>query len=286
MLLKDISPFVRFARQFAISGEMPSVQRRVQTRDNRMFFVVDGQGSIDIDDRSYPLKRHTLVILHAGEVYRINPCGKLSLIVINFDYTYAFSSIKDSFSPVSSGFMGVLEDTVFEDADSLHSSLVISDGARFEDSLRSVLRDLGNRWELCDSYRSALIKTVIIDAVLSESDNKKGRDASSRLADNVARYLKEHYSEPVENETLAEQFHFTSVYINRVFKREMGTTVRQYLISVRIDNAKELLRSREYTPSETAVMVGFDDYPHFSKTFKAIVGMTPSEYCRQHGSIE
>ena len=34
------------------------------------------------------------------------------------------------------------------------------------------------------------------------------------------------------------------------------------------------------------VMVGFDDYPHFSKTFKAIVGMTPSEYCRQHGSIE
>jgi len=282
MLLKDINPFVRFARQFAISEGMPSVMRRVQTRDNRMFFVVDGQGYIDIEDKIYTLRRHTLVLLHAGEKYRILPSGKLNLIVLNYDYTDRFSSIKRSFSPAFTDFEGVLEEIVFEDTESLHTSLVISDGAKFEDRLRGVLCDFGDDTQLRDSYRSALVKTIIIDAAASTLESVDDIDTSSRLAQSVAGYLREHYSESVENKTLTEHFHFTSVYINRVFKRHIGTTVRQYLISLRIDNAKELLRSGEYTSSEAAVMVGFDDYPHFSKTFKTIVGMTPSKYCHSH----
>ena len=92
--------------------------------------------------------------------------------------------------------------------------------------------------------------------------------------------MREHYSERVENETLSEHFHFTSIYINRVFKRETGTSVRQYLIALRIDIAKELLSSGEYTPSATANLTGFDDYPHFSKTFKKFTGKSPKEYLK------
>ena len=47
MLLKDIDPFVRHIRHFTISELSPSAGKDVKTRDNRIFYVTDGDGSID-----------------------------------------------------------------------------------------------------------------------------------------------------------------------------------------------------------------------------------------------
>ena len=142
------------------------------------------------------------------------------------------------------------------------------------------MRDFSKDGELGDAYASAVIKTVLVDAALKSYEAKEEKTALAALASSVADYVRENYCESVENETLSKHFHFTSVYINRVFKRYMGTSVHKYLISVRIDMAKELIQSREYSPSEVAVMVGFDDYPHFSKTFKRLTGKSPSDYCK------
>lgn len=280
MLLKDINPFVRYARQFAIMSGMPSALKNVRTRDNRIFFAVGGSGSICIEGVSYPLARHTLVILRAGDEYRIEPDGRLTLIVVNFDFTNQFSAIRHSFSPFSSEFPGALEDISIDDAEVLSASVVIDDAAEYEDRLKSILRDFSKYGELGDAYASAVIKTVLVDAALKSYEAKEEKTALAALASSVADYVRENYGEPVENETLSKHFHFTSVYINRVFKRYMGTSVHKYLISVRIDIAKELIQSREYSPSEVAVMVGFDDYPHFSKTFKRLTGKSPSDYCK------
>ena len=280
MLLKDIEPYVRYARQFAIMSGMPSVLRSVRTRDNRIFFVVGGNGVIYIEEQSYTLRQHTLVVLRAGEEYRIEPEDRLTLIVVNFDFTSEFSAIRHSFSPYSSDFPGPLEDISIEDAEIFSTSVVIDDASEYEDRLRCILRDFSECEALGDAYASALVKTVLVDVALRSSETNAERSDLAILAASVADYVRANYYEPVENETLSKHFHFTSVYINRVFKRYMGVSVHQYLISVRIGMAKELIRSREYSPSEVAVMVGFDDYPHFSKTFKRLTGKSPSDYCK------
>lgn len=280
MLLKDISPFVRHVRHFTISDSTPSSGKDVKTRDNRLFFVTDGQADITIEGKEYQLKRDTLLVIRSGKSYRIIPRKKVSVIVVNFDFTEDFSSITQSFHPFSADFPGVLEDITFDDAADLNDHLITHDGARYENRVRSLLTEFFGKDEWKSAFLGATVKAIILDLARLSALTAKKNCSTSHLVSEVISYLKEHYSERVENETLSEHFHFTSIYINRVFKRETGTSVRQYLIALRIDIAKELLSSGEYTPSATANLTGFDDYPHFSKTFKKFTGKSPKEYLK------
>ena len=63
-----------------------------------------------------------------------------------------------------------------------------------------------------------------------------------------------------------------------MFKKETGQTLTQYLIDVRIDKAKEMLRNPERTIGEIACMVGYQDERHFSKLFSKMTGVKPVSY--------
>ena len=276
MLLRDITPFIRHVRHFAISDATPSAHKDVRTRDNRIFFVTDGAVDITVGENEYTLHRDSLILIRSGEFYRLDPLKNSSITVINFDFTENFSAIKQSFHPFSSDFPGVLENIAFDDAPCLRSHIVLENAGRLSENISSLVDEFYQRSEWSDAYLSAVLKAMIIDIARTAACAVPSRNT---LVKNVIRYMQEHYSERVENETLSEHFHFTSVYINRVFKREMGISIRKYLIALRIDIAKELLISGECSPSEAAIATGFDDYPHFSKTFKALTGKSPREYC-------
>lgn len=278
MLLKDIAPFVRHVRHFTISDNTPNSGKDVKTRDNRIFFITDGQADASIEGKEEHLERNTLLLIRSGKSYKIIPKEKVSVIVVNFDFTEDFSAIKQSFSPFSTDFPGTLENVYFDDTSALTEYIITRDGAKFEHRIKSLLTEFFGNDDWHSAFLGASLKAIILDLVRLTSLGTKQNHSAPRLVNDVIAYLKEHYSERVENETLSEHFHFTSIYINRVFKAEMGTTVRQYLISLRIDIAKELLSSGEYTPGESAVLCGFDDYPHFSKTFKKFTGKSPKEY--------
>jgi AraC-like DNA-binding protein len=218
------------------------------------------------------------VLIRAGVEYRITPRPRVSVIVVNFDITSDFSSIRQSFHPYSSDFPGVLENVSLDDAPALDTALILSDGGRFTSRIRSMLNDFHDVPEWRDAFLSATAKALILDLVRSDMETSRGANGPSRLVREVTAYLREHYADRVENETMAKHFHFTSVYLNRLLKKETGLSLRQYLIALRIDVAKELLSSGEYSPYEVATAVGFEDYPHFSKTFKRATGKSPSEY--------
>ena len=63
-----------------------------------------------------------------------------------------------------------------------------------------------------------------------------------------------------------------------MFKRYFGNSISRELIDFRLQKAKELLGSTEYTISQIAELCGYETYAHFAKQFKAQEGVTPSEY--------
>jgi two-component system response regulator YesN len=69
------------------------------------------------------------------------------------------------------------------------------------------------------------------------------------------------------------KFHFS-----RTFKKETGITYQDYLNNRRVEKAKELLKVKKLSVSETALSVGYKDITHFERIFKGIVGVTPSSY--------
>ena len=71
---------------------------------------------------------------------------------------------------------------------------------------------------------------------------------------------------------------YSKAYIFRQFKTSMGMSIMDYYISLKIKTAKELISKSDYSIKEISDRLSFDTPNYFSKTFKKIVGITPSQY--------
>lgn len=91
-------------------------------------------------------------------------------------------------------------------------------------------------------------------------------------------YVDEHYMEDVTPQSLAEQFHINVSYLSQLFKKESGGTYTEYLTSLRIKNACRLLSTSDEKIADIAERVGFHDYFYFTRVFKKVMDMSPSEY--------
>ena len=75
----------------------------------------------------------------------------------------------------------------------------------------------------------------------------------------------------------------TGAYISTIFKKETGMTLTNFLIQIRIEKAKEMIRTTNMTINEIAYAVGYVDARYFSKLFIKTVGIKPVEYRRFYG---
>ncbi|MCQ2432253.1 MAG: AraC family transcriptional regulator [Clostridia bacterium] len=103
--------------------------------------------------------------------------------------------------------------------------------------------------------------------------------ARMRQVDETVRYIHEHYTE--EDISLSQLVAMTDigeVYYRRLFRAKYGTTPVKYILNLRIDYAKHLIRDSACTVEFAAQMVGFSSAAYFCRQFRALTGMTPKEY--------
>lgn len=78
--------------------------------------------------------------------------------------------------------------------------------------------------------------------------------------------------------TLADHVYLTPTYLSNLFKKSTGQTIGQYLVDVRIEKAKRLMKEPQLKFYQVASMVGYEDPNYFAKIFKKKTNMTPSEH--------
>ncbi|MBQ8199991.1 MAG: AraC family transcriptional regulator [Lachnospiraceae bacterium] len=96
--------------------------------------------------------------------------------------------------------------------------------------------------------------------------------------DKATIYFNEHYSEEISIEEYAQNNHFSVSWFIRNFKHCTGSTPMQYILSKRIYNAEILLHDSTYNVTEIAEIVGYENPLYFSRIFKKVKGLSPSEY--------
>ena len=94
----------------------------------------------------------------------------------------------------------------------------------------------------------------------------------------IKRYIKDNLNNKLTLRNIAEKVGYSPNYCDSLFKKETGESIINYLIKERINEAKRLLIERTLTIKEIALFVGFEDYNYFSRTFKKITGVSPTEY--------
>lgn len=101
------------------------------------------------------------------------------------------------------------------------------------------------------------------------------------LLEDVCVYLQNHYQYDITRESVARQFEISPSYLSRIFQVQGHMTFSSYLMHVRADRAKHLLRSYNLKLDEVSVRCGYRDTAYFCCVFKRLAKLTPAEYRAQ-----
>ncbi len=120
------------------------------------------------------------------------------------------------------------------------------------------------------------LKIALYQESLRHKENIIGE--KDKLIFEITKYIQEHLQEEITLKVLAEKFFLSPVYVSQLFKNEIGVNFLTYLTNIRIERAKILLMSSGTSVSDIAEKVGFKDYRVFSKVFKKMESIPPSQF--------
>lgn len=106
----------------------------------------------------------------------------------------------------------------------------------------------------------------------------KASEKSMSVVGTAKEYIQNNYSRDISLDDVSRTVNISPYYFSKIFKEETGEGFVEYLTGIRIEKAKELLNTTEYSMKEICSMVGYADPNYFSRSFKKNVGVTPTEY--------
>lgn len=110
--------------------------------------------------------------------------------------------------------------------------------------------------------------------------DKKGKKPEEIVA-LIKAYIQNNYQNIIDLSIISENLGFSASYLTKIFMKYEGMTPSKYLKQYRILIAKQLLRSTDIPISVISAQTGFGDQFHFSKTFKSVMGSSPTQYRNQ-----
>lgn len=114
----------------------------------------------------------------------------------------------------------------------------------------------------------------IIPAIASFSAGKDEKDDVQRAKD----FILSNIAQNLSVKDVAEYVHLSPEYFTKLFKRETGQNIKNYMLQVKVDAAKDLLGNPNIPVSVVALELGYNNFSHFTQIFKKFENITPTEY--------
>ena len=271
-ILYTASPFARSSLlHLQEVGELTALKPHTSSRSNLQsflfFIVLDGEGQLKYEGKTYELREGSCVFIDCNLPYSHTTDESLWTIRwIHFN-GLAMSSVyskycdrggRPAFIPVSETFTSMKE---------VWSELMSVAGSA------DYMRDM-----LINQHLSTLL-TLLMSESWHPEDKKQGKKRASVLE--VKEWIDQNYSQAITLDQLAEQFFINKYYLSKSFKAQFGATIYSYLTTIRITHAKQLLRFTDKTLDEIGEAVGITPARYLSEVFSSVEGVSPSTYRKQ-----
>lgn len=123
--------------------------------------------------------------------------------------------------------------------------------------------------------------TAFIGLLLPRLDLRPVAGQEFSTLHTILRYCADHYREPLTITRIADELHIHRNYVSSVFSQRLHISFNDYLNSLRIEDARKLLRTTNDTVTAISAAVGFETIRTFNRAFQRVCGMTPSDYREQ-----
>lgn len=135
--------------------------------------------------------------------------------------------------------------------------------------------------EAMDRFRNGM-KTVndlisLIDYVVQNRTEISAEEIAGGITERIKNYIDRHLEQNIRKEDLVELVHMDADYITRCFKRDMGMPVKTYIITRKMEMARELLLTTNLPVTHIAMRLGYVSLSHFSTTYRKQFGVSPQE---------
>lgn len=282
-----ISPFVRMMR---VQHDV-SIAGKWQDIDHVFTLVTSGEADFIVEGVRHQVKRGDVILMPPFCTHVIVSSGDqpLAQSIVHFDF---FEDPERSGLPhenvLEQDFLKVApEREQILDGQVFIASLKESDVARFErlfGRMYSEFLDLcagGGCPALLRAYcTELLIETLRCGRRESAAgDPAAGRSKSWLHIENALEYINAHYAEEdLSNERISAAIGVSPNYLTKRFRVCFDMPLHRYLVRLRVEKARQLLEMGCCNITEAAAATGFSSIHVFSKTFKSVLGMTPSAY--------
>ncbi|MEZ5345516.1 MAG: AraC family transcriptional regulator [Pyrinomonadaceae bacterium] len=131
-----------------------------------------------------------------------------------------------------------------------------------------------------DELSAIAIEAIVLELLVevSRRGKRKSDPASSLWLLKAKEFLHDNFSESVTLKKTADEVGVHPVHLARTFRRRFGCTIGEYVRTLRVEFAKKQMSATRKSLCEIALISGFSDQSHLSKTFKNLCGLTPNEY--------
>lgn len=122
----------------------------------------------------------------------------------------------------------------------------------------------------------------IPDNIRLDIARQESEASHNAMIHEAKRFILSHIQENICVNDIAEEVHLNAQYLMRLFKKEMGVSILEYITDERIKLAKEILVRTDYQISQVADSVGYGNYSYFTKIFRRSEGVSPRQYRQMH----
>jgi len=272
MDISNLNPFIRYAvahKDIRINNVLPSI-----CYDCRLFYFDNVTGTITAN-KKYTVENKTAVFLPPESEYffDINFTKNSSLIIFNFDLTNINCHITHSLSTATKSTYNKEITPPYEHIEHLNSPIV-KRIPEIETFLVQCVDNFILKNEFYQESSSALLKLAILELVKTSSNI-----TYSEICEKVLNYIQENFQNAsLTNSDIAKKFNYHPYYLGEIIKKETGKTLHQFLIYYRLNMAKSLLKTTQFSINEITWRCGFNSPSHLAKSFINQFGMTPREY--------
>jgi two-component system response regulator YesN len=103
-------------------------------------------------------------------------------------------------------------------------------------------------------------------------------DAEKKHLYEIKEYIDKNYSREITLSVFADRYYLSKEYLSKLFKEEFGYNIYEYVLKVRMEQARELLSEPAVKVLTVAERLGYRDNNYFSRAFKTYYGISPTEY--------
>lgn len=246
-----------------------------------LLYVDKGEINVMADDVKYILQKGQIIFHQPNEWHNVIANGVVApnLVVIAFNCnSKAMAFFKKRILSVDSKIQTYLSNIILEAKRSFISDL--------SDPLLSQLKKRKKSYFASEQLIRIYLELLLIDLIknqeLYQTEVKPSTSVKEYALEEkltiVKRLLSEHVYSHLTLDDICKKTLLSRSTLQKLFKEGMNTSIMDYFKSLKIEEAKVLIREGNHNFTEIASMLGYNSIHYFSRTFKATTSMTPSEY--------